>query len=98
MTLWQEMFNQPTPCEFTAQDWNEAWNWLFCDKEKSALKLQIARRHSLLLKRAGHVRTAEQAVVGLKRLENAPNAVLERKMPIRNGLCRKIPVRTLKPR
>ena len=80
MNLWQEMFNFPTPCEFTATEFNEAWNWLFSDKETAALKLTIARRHSLSLRRLGHVRSAEMAVCGLKR-RNAVKLILA--MPIR---------------
>ena len=83
MNLWQEMFNQPSLCEFTAAEWNEAWNWLFLDKETASLKLTIARRHSLSLRRLGHVRTAEMAVCGLMK-RNAGNQVLERRMPVRN--------------
>ena len=83
MNLWQEMFNQPSPCEFTAAEWNEAWNWLFSDKEMASLKLTIARRHSLTLRRLGHVRSAEMAVCGLKRRSDA-NRVLGCRMPVRN--------------
>ena len=85
MTLWQEMFTNPVPCEFTAQEWNEAWNWLFCDKETATLKLTIARRHSIALRRQGCVRTAEMAVCGLMR-RNSLTGRIERKMPVRNGL------------
>lgn len=83
MNLWQEMFNQPVPVSFTQSEWNEAWNWLFCDKETASLKLTIARRHSRALRRLGHVRTAEMAVIGLKN-RNAPTVKQERlNMPVR---------------
>ena len=87
MNLWQEMFNQPVPCEFTAAEWNEAWNWLVSDKETVSLKLTVARRHSLALRRLGHVRTAEMAVCGMKsRLDDksVPNEALGCRMPVRN--------------
>ncbi len=87
MTLWQEMFNPPVPCEFTLEEWNDAWNWLFCDKETASLKLTIARHHSRALRRQGCVRTAEMAVCGLKsRSDNKSVATVAqgKKMPVRN--------------
>lgn len=83
MTLWQEMFNKPSPCEFTAADFNEAWNWLFSDKETATLKLTIARRHSLALRRLGHVRSAEIALCGLKRRNAPESSAGSVKMPLR---------------
>ena len=92
MTLWQEMFNQPVFCEFTRQEFNEAWNWLFADKETASLKLAVARRHSLLLKRAGGVRTAEMAVIGL--MSRSGNKSLPTVTQERNSGI-KLPVRIL---
>jgi len=64
-SLWQEMFNNPSPVEFTQSDWNRAWDWIFEDKETATLKLSLCRRHSLLLRRQGVTQSSIMAVTGI---------------------------------
>lgn len=88
MTLWQEMFNQPSPCVVTTKEFNDAWNWLFSDKETAALKLTIARRHSLALRRLGHVRSSEMSLVGMMRrseYKSVSNEAMKRRVPTRKS-------------
>ncbi len=67
MNLWREIFS-PKPLPMTSpsgEEWNLAWNWLFEDKTNAALKLTIARNHSLSLRRIGVKESSKMAVVGL---------------------------------
>ena len=77
MNLWAEMFATPVECPVSLQEFNQAWNWMFEDKETAPLKQSIARRHAVLLRRLGHVQAAQMALIGLFK-RNSPKPIVER--------------------
>lgn len=66
MTIWQEMFRNPTPTEEPSmQEWNLAWNWIFEQPSEAAIRLATCRKHSLALRRQGIKKSAQMATVGV---------------------------------
>ena len=66
MTIWQEIFTVPTPTvEPSLDEWNLAWNWIFEKPDLAVIRLAACRKHSLLLRRQGVVKSAQMASVGL---------------------------------
>lgn len=65
MNLWQELFkpNPPQPFAVVPSVFNEAWQWAM---KQPVIILTVARRNSLLLRRAGVPgKTAEMALIDL---------------------------------
>jgi hypothetical protein len=73
MNLWQELFRPsiPQPFEPLKEEFNQAWEWAM---KQPVIILTVARRNSLLLRRAGVPnKTAEMALIDLWRRSGQGN-------------------------
>jgi len=60
--LWHLRFQKSNPSEWTIDEFNQSWNWIFQDGiEQAILRLGIIRSKSLQLRRQGVVKSSEMA-------------------------------------